>query len=336
MSDSINLVLDTPVIRLGEELRGTVQVNVDRNCTCKALTLEARWQVLGRSQCAGKGPSIKLFDGTWRAGEQARYPFVLPAPQGPVSQDGIHLKLGWELRARADIARAPDLEVGEMFVLKPAPIASYHAGPTFRPPKPPGAGMGGLFLIWVIFLVLGGIVGLLMQGSGMRQGLLWGLAGGTVLAGLVGRDYLTSWLASRRLGSPRIRIDPVVAAPGQALTISLQLKPSRPLKLNKKLIRVTAEESWVHNKAGSHTGNDSTIQHHTLASFEPVVQVDEAALAQGRPCTLSAVVDIPSDAPCSFGGNGISLKWHCLVHVVIEGWPDLEESVHLAVLPGPV
>jgi len=339
----LSIQLDTPVVRLGEELRGTVNVCVNADCKCKGLTLETEYFTTSRSgQVTGKGPSSTLFTGEWRGGDQNRYPFSLPAPAGPVTYDGHLMKLGWRIRARADIPWALDPKAVELFTLKAAPVASYQAGPAYRAPEPPATGMSAgvkLIILWSIMLVLGGVVGYFIQAEGrVDGGIFLGLGGGAVLAALFGIGLMRRFMATRRLGVPEVTIDPQVAAPGQPMTFSFRLTPSKPLKLNKVEVLISAEEKVVYHEtyySQGKTRTRSVTLRHTALQATPPVQIDEGALSSGAPCTLGTVFDVPAAGPCSLGLNNHAITWSCSLKFDIEGWPDYVTSYALAVMPTP-
>jgi hypothetical protein len=339
----LTIQLDTPEVRLGEELRGTVQVSVNKDCKCKGLTLETEYFTVSRSgQVTGPGPGATLFAGEWRGGDESRYPFRLPAPKGPLTYDGHLMKLGWRVRARADIPWALDPKAGTTFVLKPAPVADYHAGPGYRAPEPPSPGMPEgtkLAILWGSMLVIGGLVGYLIQVEGrVDLGLVWGLLGGAVLASLFGLGILRRFLATRRLGTPKIAIEPQVAAPGQPVTLSFGLQPSRPLKLNKIEVTLSAEEKVVYSETYYSQGKSRTRSvtlRHTAFTARPPVALDEGALAAGQPTTLGTVVDIPAAGPCSLALRNHWVSWTATLRFDLEGWPDYVRSYPLAVLPTP-
>ncbi|HOX44360.1 MAG TPA: hypothetical protein PK668_12225 [Myxococcota bacterium] len=339
----LSIQLDTPVVRLGEELRGSVLVSVNKDCKCKGLTLETEWFTTSRSgQVTGKGPAATLFSGEWRGEEQNRYPFTLPAPAGPITYDGHLMKVNWRLTARADIPWALDPKAVELFVLKPAPVPNYHAGPGYHAPAPPAPGMSAgvkLIILWSIMLVIGGVAGYFIQEEGrVSGGIFLGLLGGAVLAALFGIGLLRRFLATRRLGVPKVTIDPQVVAPGQPMTFSFGLSPSKPLKLNKVEVAIAAEEKVVYYEtyySQGKTRTRSVTLRHTAFTATPPVQIDQGALASGAPCTLGTVVDIPAAGPCSLALNNHSITWSCSVKFDIEGWPDYVTSYELAVLPTP-
>src|SRR4051812_37999520 len=105
----IDLDRPDPVYSPGEPIRGRVEVRAEADCRCRRLTLTREWRTHGRgNRAAGGRLELGLFEGAWRPGEVAVYPFELDAPSGPFTYHGHYLNVDWYLRARADVPSAPD------------------------------------------------------------------------------------------------------------------------------------------------------------------------------------------------------------------------------------
>ena len=86
---SIELTDGKRTYQIGEIVRGAVHVAVDADCSCDKLTLTHQWQTHGRGNRArGEENKQVLFEGQWRAGESASYPFEFEVPAGPLTFHG--------------------------------------------------------------------------------------------------------------------------------------------------------------------------------------------------------------------------------------------------------
>lgn len=330
----VTVLLDTPAVPLGGELRGAVEVNVKDSCTCKGLTVFSRWDDYARGfGSEGRGPGLTLFTGTWHGGDTYRYPFVLPTAPGPISYDGKDVKLKWQVRAEADVGREFSSDGTAPFRLERAPIATYFPGEAMRAPYGTDSLEGVSVMVMVLALSVGAIVGLWLHHV-VPYGALWALGGGLLLGLIHQRRVFLDRYANSRMGKPRFSVTPQVLAPGQSAAVEVALTPPRPLHLRAARLTLVATEFWHYKKQypkRTHTYDVSTV----VFSAEMPVQVDQAALAAGRPCTLTGEVRIPDDAPCTLWSKGIYLNWDCTVHLEFEGLPTYEVPLELLVFPPP-
>ena len=118
---------DRKSYRPGDKIEGDVHVRVDKNCRCRALRLELRWESYsgwGESRAVQRAV---LFSGRWTAGERHVFPFSFVAPSSPLTLRHELVRIGWSLTAVADLSWARD----------PAAFQYFSIGYPEDPPPAP-------------------------------------------------------------------------------------------------------------------------------------------------------------------------------------------------------
>src|SRR5690349_9071148 len=98
----LDVLLDEPdrAYAPGEMVAGRVEVTVGEDCSCRELTVGARWRTFGEANhVEGERSPILLGEGEWRAGQVLSFPFSLPVPWGPPSYEGTRFSLAWTVQA---------------------------------------------------------------------------------------------------------------------------------------------------------------------------------------------------------------------------------------------
>ncbi len=110
MSDVVGLELDRNRVALGDELVGRVvfpEPSSEKLSKVKAVRLIVRAKISG----SGNSETLPVTDETLASGPQsgAPLPFAVRLPErGPVTWDGRHVKVRWEIIAELDIPWAID------------------------------------------------------------------------------------------------------------------------------------------------------------------------------------------------------------------------------------
>jgi hypothetical protein len=322
---------------------GSVNVFVNKKCKCKGLTLEAQWTTRSRAGTVkGGAPTEVLFAGEWREGETVRYPFRLRLPEGPCTYDGELLSVGWSLKARADIPWAIDPKAEKLFRVDAAPTANYYAGPLYTTPvAPKGTGdVGALVVRFGIAFVLGVVAFLVIQDQARYEPALWAVPPAIFLVGgaLFSLGRIRRQMARRKIGDPEVSFEPMVAAPGQPILITVALSPNGPLELNEIRVHLQAVEKIIYSEtyySGGRSRTRRVTKTREVVNLTAPVQADKQALAAGQPSTVGSAVDIPPDGPITFAGSDNWVYWLATVHIDIAKWPDWKHTYSIAVVPTP-
>lgn len=336
----LRVVLDESerVFRVGDTIKGHVEVSVNAACTCNGLTVTQRWRTHGRgNRASGAGETQPLFSGEWQPGEVHSFPFEFQAPAGPLTYHGHYLNVDWYLEAQADIPWAldPKAEVDYVLEVGDADPRDLHQ---LTVPIARGERSGGMafcaLLFFAPFILFGGggfIAGLAMLASGRAEGLfmlVWGsLFGG--IPGIMALFMLRNTFAKRKLGEVHVSFQPNSVGPGERATLYLEFKPRADIEINAITATFKGQEVVV-----SGSGTNTTTHRHTLHE-----RVEELT---GR-CTLRRLehadfkleLEVPDDAAPSFTASSNSVTWTCALHIDIARWPDWTSDVPLVVTPAP-
>lgn len=324
--------------RIGETVRGYLQVRVDSNCRCDGLTLTQEWSTHGRGNRTSGGQQVlRLFRGDWKAGETHSYPFEFTIPEGPVTYHGHYLNVDHYLRAVADIPWAFDPKAERELLVSPAEKSSKEdvaqsldaTSPDVPAVKVPPVFFwvfGALFMVPGLAFVVGGAT---QVASGDFGGAVMAVFGAifAVAGGVVVFLGLRNSIAERKLGPVIASAEPKVALPGEEISLALDFNPRAEARLNEITATLKGYESVT-----SGSGTNKSTYTHTLYE-EKVVLRGNGRLFAREAQELAARVTLPKDAPPSFSASDNELTWEVEFHIDIASWPDWNTKVPLQVLP---
>ena len=302
--------------RGGEEVNGTVYIEVNQDVECKGILLEGFWRTHGRGNTAtGPKATSVLYQGTLRAGESLSYPFRFTAPEGPPTYHGRYLNIDHYLNVRVDIPWAIDPKLKEEYILLPGPRRYGNL-----PALPGGRSMakqvfaGVCVPIGVAMIVFGFVL------------FPWGLV--LIPPGLA-FIFFPLWksLAERKIGKVKLSCGSTTVPPGGNLPLRLTFTPRHSSRLNRITAELVGKERCV-----SGSGTNRTTHTHKFHQ-QTVVLARECDVAAGRPLQVEGVVPIPETGAFSFHARDNSLIWELQVRVDIPLWPDWVEKRLVIVRP---
>lgn len=328
---------EDPTIVVGQPIRGAVTVDCsDKGGRCDGLTVRAQWRTHGRGNVrTGEGPTVELFRGEWRQGDQASYEFELPGVDGPLTYHGTELNVDWEVVATADIPWAIDPKAAAELILvrgetPPDRVRQLIAAqePT---PELPAAALGCIVPFISIFI----LAGLGVAAAGGMEVARGGWAGLIMVGfGLVFASVpcfalymlMRNKLAASRLGEVDLRVEPTSIQAGGVVKVRLRYKPTADLRLNQVSCKLEGFERVVRG-----SGTDKTTTVHTLFSREE--KLHEGRARAGESVELTEEFKVPSDAAPTVSIDDNEVRWQVSVHFDIAGWPDWSRDVPFFVLP---
>ncbi len=130
MAEIIDLRLETPVVEAGGEVKGQIyfldeDAKLDR---CKQLQVHCRARVHGSGNSEEIGAGDKLVrDGPIQVPLRLPFSFRIPV-EGPVSFQGRHVKIDWEIEVRLDVPWAIDPRATVPFSVVPRAAAAEAQG----------------------------------------------------------------------------------------------------------------------------------------------------------------------------------------------------------------
>ena len=315
----VNITLDRTnrTFRPGEEVTGTVRVQVNRPVKCDGILLEHFWQTHGRGNTAsGNKQTSVLHRGELRAGESMSFPFSVIAPNGPPTYHGHYLNVDHYLNARVDIPWAIDPKRKEEYILLPG------ADPWENLPKRVMGKQEALKGLANAGVPIG--IGMLVLGVFLFCPF------GVVLipAGLIVLFLsLRKKMAEGKVGSVKVDFGSQQVSPGGKLPLQLDFTPRQTSKLNRIIAKLKGEEKCV-----SGSGTNKTTHTHKLHE-QTVVLMREGNVTAGRRIQVRADVGMPQTGAFSFSASNNDVSWSLEVRVDIPLWPDWTEKRTVIVRP---
>ena len=302
--------------RGGEEVTGSVHVQVNEDVECNGIVVEHFWQTHGRGNTAtGPKQTSVLYRGRLQAGQSLSYPFRFTAPNGPPTYHGQYLNVDHYVHLRVDIPWAIDPKLKEEYLLLsgggrygnlPA-LAGGRAGAK-QAASGCGVPVGAAMVLGGLFFLPCGIV-LIALGLVVLVFALW------------------KFIAEKKIGKVKLSYGSSTVAPGGRLPVRLAFTPNQSSRLNRIIAELVGMERCV---SGSGT-NRST---HTHKFHERTFMlVSECEVTAGRPIQVEGAVPIPETGAYSFHARDNEVLWELEVRVDIPFWPDWSEKRPIIVRP---
>lgn len=350
---SLRIELDDPcpTYRPGDQVRGTVIVEVDDDCDCQRLSLTCEWYTHGRTTpTTGSEQTQFLGMDLWHRGETHRYPFELRLPNGPCTYHGTEFSVDWRLVAAADIPwkSDPTAQVELDVVAGDKPVEDDYQVGDFRNQTPAvedhrtagpnsPAVVGCLFAFSMAFLgfclfIILSFAGIISPDPDSKAEIFFMVVPAVVAAALTAiawKFLLKNRLAEMRLGQIDVVVDRARAAAGDSFDVVVDIPPPSDADINEiSLAFVGRERSAVED------GNRSTI--HTYQVFKRTDTIEDSVdrrVPKGQSAHFEHTVDVPEDVPPSFRCEYARLEWVVDVYIDIADWPDWRETLSIDVLP---
>jgi hypothetical protein len=313
------IVFDRPdrTYRGGEQVTGTIRVQVNRDFSCDALVLEHYWKTHGRGNTArGEVQSLVLPPATFRAGETFSHPFRFTAPDGPPTYHGEHLNVDHYVKVHADVPWAIDPKKEEDYILLPG-SRDWENRPGPGQARKTGTKRFPIAAVIGMVLIIAGLIFFL------PFGFIFVVIGCIVLLS----SLMRRWLPEAMLGPVDAQWGSLEVAPGGRLPVRLSLAPRKSLAINGITAQLTGQEKCVSGSGTNTTTHKHVLYQHT-ATLAPAIQ-----LAAGQPVEFSGLIEIPSTAAYSFHATNNDLIWSVQLRIDIPRWPDWGDEATLAVRP---
>ena len=305
--------------RAGEPVRGTIQVEMDRDITRCALVVAHLWRTHGRGNATIGGKwDMTLPAMEFRAGETRRIPFEFVAPNGPPTFHGAIVNVDHYVEVSADIPWAIDPRKEESYILQPA----SPGGQGLASSKP--AGRGCTFTISLLGLVL---LGAMLNGIS----LLWLHPPGNVIMLLFGTLMMVlgirEMMVKSRVGDIQVKWGPLRVHPGDQAPVHIRITPRKSFTINSVSVTLVGEERCV-------SGHRRSRRSHSSVFYERTFPLSESTQAvAGRTLEISGVYDVPLTKACTFHMDDNSICWRVTLRIDIPSWPDWTSYQDLTVLP---
>ena len=321
-------------LQAGQEVRGTVEVEVLEEVEFRELQLRFSWYTEGRgNRAAGESGTQALARfGQWNPGERLRFPFKASAPWGPLSYRGRLLSVAWGLEARLDRS----LLKGEVVERIPVELVgspdpeNASLGPIPQEKRKLEAAKRGLKKLWVavgvVLMVLGILYGAANNWELSVPGkwLLFMLLSTGLLATMKG---IWGRLGRGKLGEPSVHLSTTELRRGEEIRFSVAIRPDKRTELRTLEVVLECEERVV-------DGHGQYQSRHRRTVFEGrMLLAKDHVIHPHRGLRKKGTVAVPLDVPPSFGAPHNQIVWWLRFQGDIVGWPDWKEPILLTVWP---
>lgn len=327
----LHIVLERPekTYKVGEKIKGAVEVGANDDCECRELTLTPCWRTQGKgNKDSNQDESQVLFKGAWHAGQSASYPFELDAPYGPLTYEGKLFSIHWHLRAHADLPHALDAEVEEAFLLgrgKIPPEADEEDASAGSPRSlefqvPPNLALGVGAAITVLCLyVLWHFRDVFTRGVPRGSHVLMFMmfaAFGLLIGGSIIVHGIRHVIMARTLGPVDAQLSSDELSPGDTATLTIRFRPRGEIELTEATLNLTATEKVVKG-SGKNKRTLTGIVHE-----EKITLASERRMMPEEGAVLEGTLHLPPTAPPTFSGSSNSLEWKVDVRLNLRRLPD--------------
>src|SRR6056297_940080 len=318
---NLSIQLDEPdrVYTTGEKVKGVVRVDVDADVNCNGLGIKSGWKTHGRGNVSsGESETITAFSGTWKAGQQAEYPFALAVNDWPPTYHGHYLNVDHGIDARAKIPWGFDPKASAAYQVRIS-----HAPETLSAaPQPPSIGaIGGCLTGLIVSAVVGVVATLFVMNLVFTIFVFVALAAVGIL--LVVRYVMPKMV----LGDVSLELDSDRVHPGETLKGRLSMSPRKSAQINAITAELHGEEYCV-----SGSGSNRKTHRHELFKATETLQ-SSLRLQPGRDQSIALKIQIPATEAYSFDLGDNEIRWTAKVRIDIPRWPDWYQTIKLSVVP---
>lgn len=323
--------------KLGEKVHGTIEVQVESDCHCKALKAACFYKAYGYSHWTeGQRNEKVLFSGDWKAGHTYLYSFDFEISKGPLTFHGEHFNIHWFIEAKAALESVRDSTAQAIFsVVSGGPVSCLELPNAARPEQAHRFTMVKIVAMLIGFLVIG-VPGLIVLILGIRgllagQNAAWmGVIGGSAFA-LVGSSLgfrgVRSFLGTRALKIMSASVEPCPCRAGEEVRLNLIFLPRKSFAITRVMATLMGKESLIRRGA----------------DYEREIHRDEQQLlgsmnaGSSQPITVSGCFNVPHQSPHSFRLtdtlNLWEIAWTIRVVIELEGRPDWIQAYDVIVSP---
>jgi hypothetical protein len=115
---------DGPIYRPGDEIVGTVVIDVPEELKCDHLYVRLVWHTAGRGTRFQRVVTEKdVHQGALRTFVPATYQFRFRAPSDPWSYEGHYVSVVWKVAVQIDVPWAKDVHAEQMIWIEPVRAA---------------------------------------------------------------------------------------------------------------------------------------------------------------------------------------------------------------------
>lgn len=305
---------DTQPRSAGAPITGTIIVRVEKQVNCKGLVARCFWSTHGRGNIdTGEVDKQTLFDGTWQAGQEYRYPFKLNTAAWPPTYYGTYLNVGHYVEAKAKLSWATDPKAMVEF-----PVVATTAPEDLKPTTAPAQKMN--VIVWMIAVLVAVLV--LVAFSAVLVILLPIIL---LIAGLVW--VFKVFLPKRITGPVSCELKAPQVTAGETVEAQLTFTPQRNSTIN----GIEWTISCIEECSSGSGSNRQTHRHEVLKETKRASET--LRLTAGQKQSFDFRFQLPENAPPSLKFSDNHVKWNVVGRIDIPSWPDWIKTLPVIVSP---
>ncbi len=332
--------------KVGDTVRCTVYVSVDKPVKCNSLTITNMWKTHGKgnkdSETIGQQ---ELFQGEWQAGEY-NYSYSFEIKEGPLTYRGHHMNIDRYIKVRADIPWAidPKAEI-EYIVDKGGDPVEFKPKSDFEAQLHAELNSNSIDLIQLRSMihdpmryykvgVFGSITALVIGGLIIYSAFFTTRGFGDPIFGtvliimgiIIGFKMIKKKILHGKIGRVSFEINPRTLRASESVKINFEFTPNVDIDVNKIAFSLVGMES-----ATSGSGTNRRTYTHEFHNSE-LELTRNGLLMRDMPVMERATIEIPHDAPHSFRANNNSITWRLRATMDINKSPDWHREEQLEIL----
>jgi hypothetical protein len=344
----ISIELDRPdhLYRIGDTVRCTVYVSVDKNVTCDALTITNMWKTHGKGNRDKETISEEeLFKGEWQAGEYT-YSYSFELKEGPLTYRGHYINIDRYIKVRADIPWAIDPKAEIEYI-----VEKGGESPEVFPEEDKYNDLNAnvysqhkhikklqnildnpmqYFKYGVIAsLVLIAIGGLMIYSVFFTDNGFGDPIFGFILLGLgifIGVKMIMKKILFGKIGRVTFEVHPTSLRENDTTEIRFEFTPNVDIDVNKITFSLIGLES-----ATSGSGTNRSTATHEFHKID-LELTRKGLFMRDMPVMERTTIEIPDDAPHTFIAMDNRILWSIRASMDIDNSPDWHKSEKIEIL----
>ncbi|HIF51607.1 MAG TPA: hypothetical protein EYQ42_08810 [Thiotrichaceae bacterium] len=344
----LSIELDRPdqLYKIGDTVRCTVYVSVDKNVTCDALTITNMWKTHGKGNRDKETiTEEELFKGEWQAGEY-NYSYSFELKEGPLTYHGHYINIDRYIKVRADIPWAIDPKSEIEYIVEKGglspeviPAADKYNNLTANVysqhkhikklqnmiDNPMAIFKYGV-IASLVLIAIGSLINysVFFTNNGFGDPIL-----GFILIAVgifIGVKMIMKNILFGKVGRVTFEVQPISLRATDETEIRFEFTPNVDLDVNKITFSLVGIES-----ATSGSGTSKHTYTHEFHKTECELS-RKGILMRDFPVIERATIEIPEDAPHTFQAMSNRIQWTIQASMDIDKSPDWNREKSIEIL----
>lgn len=355
--------------RVGDEICGTVYMELLDSCKCDKLTITFYWDTRGKGEySSGKEVGVTLFSGKLKAGVH-QFEFRYKIPDGPSTFRGKIFGVRWNAVARAYLPWRIDPKYVTRFTVFGGPRETHineskedfeerYLGNGERIEKQtPTLKVLGMLMSSIAFLALIAFTliaftlyfkgfeffiseiqdiyqGKFRLGKGLYISIMFVLF--TMIFILIYLIYRNKKIVMRLLGKPELKVAPNLIRADDPVVFDLKFTPTKDINVDNITVWLKGAESVIENPYNNFSDTNTYSSRNTISDLfhDKKVELKWPHLCRRKTsCHYQKELFLPKDAPVSFSYEYKYVSWSIYIEINFDQGQKWVDSQSVYVLP---